>query len=200
VADTEGVVDYAHTASGLLKAMWTKRDNAELRWRGCTVHAIHIGEYEDNRVQILEDGTVDTEFDDLDDTVAWNFLLLDIDYIVSRPEPEAPGREPAFWVAPATLEFSLASGIVAKISDGSADPVRLPPGITTTNLVMSEVRQVGPDGKTDPLWRITGEGFAISLCDAGFRLYIRAEPQLVHRPSLEMAERGGISFDQRSFA
>jgi hypothetical protein len=192
------VVAYVHTASGLLKATWNSKDNSEMRWRGCTVHAIHIGDY--HLAQTHDDGTFNTEFDDMDDTVSWNFLLLDIDYIVSRSEPEAPEREPTYWIAPATLAFGLASGITVTISDGSSDPVLLPLGTTATALVMSDVQRIGPGGKTDPQWRITGEGFDIRLCDAGFWLHIRAEPQLVDRPSLETAERGGISFAQHSFA
>lgn len=196
--DTGGVTAYIHTASGLLKATWSSRDYSAMKWRGCTIHAVHIGEYEDNRVQFLDDGTVDTEFDDLDDTVGWHFLLLDIDYIVSRFEPETPGQEPAYWIAPATLAFADASGVTATISDGSSGPVLLGPGITATNLVMSDVLRIGPEG--EPQWRITGKGFDIQLRDSGFRLYIRAAPQLVACPSLELAARGGVSFAQRSFA
>jgi hypothetical protein len=179
------------------------QDFSEMKWRGCTIHAIHIGEYD--RVHIPGDGTAATEsdhmeFDDMDDSVPWNFLVLDIDYIVSRLEPEAPGREPAYWIAPATLRFGLASAIAVTISDGSPDPVLRPLGTTATDLAMSDVQRIRREGDPDSLWRITGEGFDIRLAATGFFLHLRAEPKPVNRPSLDLAERGGVSFADSSFA
>jgi hypothetical protein len=200
-SNTERVVTYVHTASGLLKATWGTHDYSAMAWHGCTIHAIHFGEYEDNRVQILEDGTVDTEFDDLDDTVAWHFLLLDIDYIVSWAEPQTPGAEPSYWIAPATLEFASASSITATISDDSSSPVLLAPGTTaTTTLIMSNVERTEPRGNEEPRWQITGTGLDIRLYAPRFDLYIRTTPQLATRSSLEMTERGGVSFARHSFA
>lgn len=183
-----------------MKATWGGRDFPEMTWRGCTIYGIDFGMYEDNRVQILEDGTVDTEFDDLDDTAPWHFMKLDLDYIVSRSEPEEPGRAPRFWIAPATLSFSAPEGIKVAINDGS-DLVPVAPGTTTTALVISDLQQIESkhDYESNSQWRITGEGFAISVWSGNFWLTIRAEPRLVERPSLDLAERGGVSFRQIPF-
>jgi hypothetical protein len=173
-----------HVDSGLLKATWTGRDYSTMAWRGCTIHAVTIGRYEDNNY---------LEFDDLDDTVPWDVMLLDIDYIVSRAEPVC-------WIAPATLAFTSASNIIATISDGDAKPRRLGLGTATTDLIMADLQRIGPEGKWDPEWHITGDGFDIRLQDPRFHLYIRAQPQPVSRPFLIAAERGKVSFEQQPYA
>jgi len=187
--------------SGLVKATWGLRDYPEMTWRGCTIHAIDFGRYEDNRVRILDDGTVDTEFDDLDDTAHWHFMTLDVDYIVGRSEPEAPGWASKFWIAPATLSFSAPEGIEVMISDGPSDLVPVAPGMTTIALVISDLQRIKSKHEydSDPQWRITGEGFAMSVWSGNFWLNIRAEPRLVERPSLDLVERGGVSFGQIPF-
>jgi hypothetical protein len=198
--NTGRVVTPLHAASGLLKASWTSRDYSAMAWHGCTIHAINIGKYEDNRGQILDDQDDYLEFDDLDDTVPWDFMLLDIDYIVNRAGPAPAEREPSYWIAPATLAFTRASDIIATISDGPSGPLHLGLGTATTTLVIADVHRIEPEGKWDPQWHITGNGFDIRLQDAGFRLYIRTPPQLVTRPFLGTTERGGVSFVQQAFA
>lgn len=39
----------------------------------------------------------------------------------------------------------------------------------------------------------------MSVWSGGFRLNIRAEPRLVEGPSLDLVERGGVSFRQIAF-
>jgi hypothetical protein len=182
-----------HPESGLLKATWYAPDFPGMEWRGSMIHAVHIGRYEDNRVQILEDGTVDTDYDDLDDTVPWYYLFLDLDYVVSRAGT-------GFWVAPATLAFTSADGVAATIGEGSLSPETLGLGTTTTSLVVEEVRRIDHGPKVDPFWHIVGEGFHIRLGDPGFTLHIRSAPRLVDRPFLDAAERGGVSVEPKSYA
>jgi hypothetical protein len=116
-------------------------------WRGCTIHAIQIGRYGDNRVQILGDGTVDTGYDDLDDTVPWDFMLVDVDYVVRRIEPASPEQQPTYWIAPATLAFAWAGDITATISDGMSRPAPL--GLVThaTSLVIADLHRIEPRGR-----------------------------------------------------
>jgi hypothetical protein len=198
-SDTDRMVTPLHAASGLLKASWSGKDYSAMTWRGCTIHAIDIGGYKDNRVQIHLDRDDYLELDDLDDTVPWDIMLLDIDYIVSRAGPTPAEREPSYWIAPATLAFTSASHITATIGDGPSDLRLLGPGTAMTTLVITDVHRIEPEGKWDPRWHITGNGFDIRLQDTGFHLFIRTPPQPATRPFLGMTERGGVSFAQRSF-
>jgi hypothetical protein len=183
-----------------LKATWTSLDYPAIAWRGCTIHGIQIGQYEDNRIQFLDDGTVDTEFDDLDDTVGFDdFMLLDVDYVMRRIEPATPEQRPTYWVAPATLAFTSAGNITATISDGTSQPAPLGPGTHTTALVIADLHRIEPNGYGNPKWHITGPEFDIRLFDRGFCLYVRTPPQSAPRPFLDLAERGGLSFEQQPF-
>jgi hypothetical protein len=55
-------------------------------WHDCRIHAISIGEYED-------------------DTLPPARMLLDLDYIVRWVEPTRGEQHFTFWIAPATLVF-----------------------------------------------------------------------------------------------
>lgn len=158
-----------------MKATWTSLDLPAMSWRGCTIHGIHLGEYEDDSTG---EGLLDGNY--YDDTMAWNFLLLDIDYL-SGP-----------LIAPATLAFTDAAAVTVRIGD--APPLGL--GTVETSLVIDDLQRIEPTVRTDPFWRITGEGFDISLRDSGFALYLRQPP----RPSLSTEERGGISFARKPFS
>lgn len=158
-----------------VKATWTSLDLPAMSWRGCKIHGIHIGRYEDDSTG---EGVLDGNY--YDDTMAWHFLLLDIDYLIESQ------------VAPATLAFTDAAGVTVTIGD--APPLGL--GTVETSLVIDDLQRIEPTVRTDPHWHITGEGFDIQLRDSGFDLYLRQPP----RPSLSAEERGGVSFAQRPFS
>ena len=82
-----------HAPSGLSKATWTDADFKIMGWHDCRVHAISVGEYED-------------------DTLPPARLLLDLDYVVRWVEPARPARHFTFWITPAPLVFERAWGIV----------------------------------------------------------------------------------------
>jgi hypothetical protein len=109
-----------HAASGLEKATWTDADFEVMGWHDCRIHALSIGEHDD-------------------DVFPPARVMLDLDYIVR-------------WVEPA------------------------------------------------PLWHVEGHNFELRLRAAAYTQYLRMPPQHVHRQVLTVAERGGLSFVERSFA
>ena len=90
--DTGPVIALPHE-SGLTKATWTDADFEEMGWHDCRIHAMSIGEYDD-------------------DTVPPARVLLDLDYIVTW---ERSGENFTFWVSPATLVFDRAWDIRAEV-------------------------------------------------------------------------------------
>ena len=138
-------------------------------WHDCRVHAVSIGEYDD-------------------DTLPQARLLLDLDYIVRWVDPAPLRQHFSFWIAPATLVFEGAWGI-----EGELGPLH-------ELLEIADIRRLDPpDDTPDPLWHIEGQNFGIKLRSAGFTQYLRRPPQHVHSQILTQAERGGLSFDERSF-
>jgi hypothetical protein len=57
-----------------------------------------------------------------------------------------------------------------------------------------------PDSNPDPMWHIEGHNFEFRLRARGHTQYLRLPPQHVSRQLLSTAERGGLSFAERSFA
>jgi hypothetical protein len=164
------VITLPHDPSGLSKATWTDADFPAMGWHDCRVHAVSIGEYED-------------------DTLPPARLLLDLDYIVRWVEPERSKRPFTFWIAPATLVFELAWNVTGQLGPlhevmEIADVHRLDP----------------PDSNLEPLWHIEGQNFELRVRAPGYTQYLRMPPQHVPRQILTSAERGGISFAQQSFA
>jgi hypothetical protein len=159
-----------HEPSGLTKATWTDADFEEMGWHDCRIHAVSIGEYDD-------------------DTLPSARLLLDLDYIVCWVDPALFRRHFTFWISPATLVFERAWGI-----EGELGPL-------DEQLEIADLHRLDPpDDRPDPLWRIEGQNFDIQLRSAGFTQYLRRPPQHVPRQILTSAERGRLTFDERSFA
>jgi hypothetical protein len=163
------VISLPHGPSGLTKATWTDADFEDMGWHDCRIHAVSIGEYDD-------------------DTLPPARLLLDLDYIVRWVDP-APSRQHfTFWIAPATLVFEQAWDISGELGPlhelmEIADLHRLDP----------------PDGKPDPLWHLEGQNFELRLRAPGYTQYLRRPPHHVPRQILTSPERDGLSFAERSF-
>ncbi|GAA0933692.1 hypothetical protein GCM10009554_19130 [Kribbella koreensis] len=77
IRDTDPVTGLLHDPSGLSKATWTDADFSDMGWHDCRVHAVSIGEYEDDALPPAR-------------------LLLDLDYIVRWVEPERSERHFTF--------------------------------------------------------------------------------------------------------
>jgi hypothetical protein len=156
--------------SGLSKATWTDTDFVDMGWHDCRIHAVSIGEYED-------------------DTLPPARLLLDLDYIVRWVDPRPGDGHFTFWIAPATLVFERAENITGQFGPlhealEIADIHRLDP----------------PDDSPEPLWHIEGQNFDLRLRAPGYTQHLRSLPQHVPRQILTLAERSGLSFAERSFA
>jgi hypothetical protein len=168
--DTDSVMTLPHHPSGLSKATWTDADFPEMGWHDCRVHAVSIGEYED-------------------DTVPPARLLLDLDYIVCWVEPARRERHFTFWIAPATLVFERAWNVTGRLG-----PLHEVMEIADVHRLDS------PDDNPELLWHIEGQNFEFRLRAPGYIQYLRLPPQHVPRQLLTSAERAGISFAEQSFA
>ncbi|TDC14032.1 hypothetical protein [Kribbella albertanoniae] len=158
-----------HRPTGLEKYTWTDADFEVMGWHDSTVHAISVGEHEDDR---LPPGR----------------LLLDLDYIVQWVHPVRLQKRFSFWIVPATLVFDEAWGIA-----GDLDP-----GYQLLEIADLH-RLDSPDDQPDPVWHIDGQNFDLRVRASGFTQYLRKEPQHVPGQVLTMAQRGGISFAEVPF-
>jgi hypothetical protein len=164
------MIDLPHGPSGLSKARWTDADFTSMGWHDCRIHAVSIGEYDD-------------------DTLPPARLLLDLDYIVRWVSPAGGEDHFTFWIAPATLVFEQAWNI-----SGQIGPLHEVMEIADMH------RLAAADNSTDPLWHIEGRNFDLRLRAASYTQFIRLPPQHASRQFLTSAERSGISFAERSFA
>ncbi|MFF2023598.1 hypothetical protein ACFVW2_17640 [Streptomyces sp. NPDC058171] len=176
-----------HPESGLSKATWTERDLDAMSFDSCQIHALAVTDDEGP-----PDGLTPEEFleqDDIDDTAPSTLQLhLDLDYIVRRVEQSSPWQDVTFWVSPATLVFDCMGPI-----SGDLRSIQLP-------LRMRRLQQVGPTlPRSARRWYLEGDGFLLKFSAWSFTLHLRQPPRYGRRV-LRMADRGGISFELRSFA
>jgi hypothetical protein len=176
-----------HPESGLIKATWTDRDLDAMSWEFCQIHALAVTGDEGPPDDLTPEEFL--EQDDVDDTAPSALSLhLDLDYIVRRVEPPSPWRDVDFWVSPATLVFHNVWSIT-----GDLRAVCLP--LETRNLY-----RLGPEIPHDETkWHLAGRDFDLRFKAWSFTLYLRRPPRCGRRV-LRMADRGGISFEARSFA
>ncbi|NNJ62397.1 MAG: hypothetical protein HKP61_15940 [Dactylosporangium sp.] len=158
-----------HGPSGLSKATWTDADFQDMGWHDCRVHAVSIGESEDDALPPAR-------------------LLLDLDYIVRWVEPARSGIPLTFWVSPATLVFEPAWNIAARLGP-----------LHDLMEIADLHRLDSPDRYPDPLWHIEGQSFELRLRAPGYTQYLRLPPHHVSRQVLTAAERAGISFAEQPF-
>jgi len=163
------VINLPHGPSGLSKATWTDADFATMGWHDCRIHAISIGEYDD-------------------ETLPPARMLLDLDYIVRWVDPARHAERFTFWIAPATLVFDGAWDI-----SGQLGPLHEAMEIAEVH------RLDAADSSPEPVWHVEGQNFDLRLRAASYTQYLRLAPQHVPRQILTSAERSGISFAERSF-
>lgn len=177
----------AHPESGLTRATWTDQDLDAMSWDSCQIHALAVTDDEGPPDGLTPEESL--EQDDLDDTAPPALTLhLDLDYIVCRVEPPVPLRSTEFWVSPATLVFRNVWSVT-----GDLRSVSLP-------LQMRNLYRLGPEIPHDETaWHLAGRDFDLQFKAWHFTLYLRRPPRRGRRV-LRMADRGGISFEARSFA
>jgi hypothetical protein len=176
-----------HPESGLSKATWTDRDLDAMSWHACQIHALAVTGDEGPPDDLTPEEFL--EQDDLDDAAPSALALhLDLDFIVRRVVPSTPSRDHKFWVAPATLSFFSVWTIT-----GDLRSICMP--LETRNL-----HRLGPVTPADQTrWHLEGRDFDLRFNASDYRLWLRRPPRYGGRV-LRMAERGGISFEARSFA
>jgi len=176
-----------HPESGLAKATWTDQDLDATSWDSCQIHALAVTEDEGPPDDLTPEEFL--EQDDLDDTAPSDLALhFDLDYIVRRVEPPEPWRSVEFWVSPATLVFHNVLSI-----SGDLRSIRLPLQTSSLSGRRPEVLH------SETAWHLAGHDFDLEFRAWRFTLYLR-RPPLYGRRVLRMADRGGISFEARSFA
>ncbi|MEU4217330.1 hypothetical protein [Actinoplanes sp. NPDC026623] len=164
------MIDLPHGPSGLSKFQWSQDDFANMGWHDCRVHAVSIGEYDD-------------------DTLPPARLLLDLDYIARWVSPARGDEHFSFWIAPATLVFEGAWSI-----SGQLGPLHEVLEIADIHQLDAA------DSSIDPWWHIEGHNFDLRLRAAGYTQFVRLPPRHVLRQSLTLGERGGINFAEEPFA
>lgn len=115
-------------------------------------------------------------------------LLVDLDLIVAWLPPTEPSDPFAFLVAPATLAFPDAWDVRVDI-DLRASAFALQLDAIT--------RHAGPHDRST--WSLDGHDFTVTVTSAGFRQHLRRAPVRTPSQSLSLAERGGLSFDERPY-
>ncbi|MDB5252233.1 MAG: hypothetical protein JWP27_1402 [Flaviaesturariibacter sp.] len=119
-------------------------------------------------------------------------LLLDIDYIFKWAAGATHFR---FWVSPCTLVFENVYDVDFDLSYSTG-------GLAIDQLSRDEIQPI--EGEEDLVeagdraWTIALQQGLIQFKSAGFRQFIRARPLLLNEQALEISQRGGISFDQKT--
>jgi hypothetical protein len=116
-------------------------------------------------------------------------LLVDLDYIIEWIKPDPPATAANFWICPATLVFDAALDLVVDV-DLTAQSFEL----SLDAITRSEADQHGIR-----TWVLAGHEFTAQLRAKGFNQYLRRQPILSAHQRLTPEQRGGITFDERSF-
>ncbi|MDQ6785521.1 MAG: hypothetical protein M3033_01695 [Acidobacteriota bacterium] len=116
-------------------------------------------------------------------------IIFDIDYIFEWIHPTKGETYFRFWIAPATLVFENVYDIEMNLSE--------------TDFELDFVERKEPrkpknaefiNRETEWLWLLEAQRGSIGFHSAGYKQYIRKNPVFGQAQSLEMDERGGISF------
>lgn len=155
---------------GLVKAVWTEPDCAEMGWHDATIWAYSLQKADTDDTFGGSPGPTDR-------------LLLDLDYICRWVEPSVPGGHYTFWVAPATLCFLNVTALQVSHSAQAED--------VAEDMEIADLHRKGSE------WHIEGHTFDIRLHADSFCQVFRAVPK--HRPGqrMSLAERGGYSFGEQ---
>ena len=127
-------------------------------------------------------------------TFSDNFeILMDIDYIF---EWVLKGKKYIFWISPCTLIFE-------NVYELAFDVGPTIPGLTI-DLVTREnpqkpknFKHIKRDIEYD--WTIEMQEGTISFKSIGYKQFVRQKPRLISTQKLDTIERGGISFNKKTF-
>jgi hypothetical protein len=150
----------------LEKPIWDDRDFERMGWHDATIRGIAFGP---------------GEFE----------VSFDIDYIFQWVHPAEGERFFRFWVAPCTLVFLNVYDLRLETAPYggpalSVDDVRRTDPRRPKNFIGRELEW---------LWTLECHHGEISFRSVGFTQYVRRAPVCIQTQSIELGERGGISFE-----
>jgi hypothetical protein len=119
-------------------------------------------------------------------------FVLDIDYIFKWIEPKSPGGFYEFWVSPATLVFQNAYDLRIDAAIHSNFSLE---GISRRDPVAPR-NQDYINKKQEWTWVLDSAQGEITLQAVGYEMFVRAAPTMGSSQTLDLAARGGLSFDR----
>jgi len=154
----------------LEKAILTEEDFGNMNWHDCNIHAISFGvNYE---------------------------LSFDIDYIFRWIQPKAETKDYEFLVSPCTLIFENVHELRLDIE--ITEPFKLEiEGI----IKHTPQRPINADyikREIEYHWEIETQQGNITFKSVGYTQFVRQKPKLSNSQSLNLVERGGVSFDKKT--
>jgi hypothetical protein len=115
--------------------------------------------------------------------------MFDLDYIFKWVDPEPEGTYFKFWVCPVTMVFANVSDVVINIESQQG-------AIEVADLLRQHVG-LSPNGKFDQFaFHFECQEGQLSLKATGYKMYVRQAPVLQTQQHLELATRGGVSFER----
>jgi hypothetical protein len=125
------------------------------------------------------------------DASGWNFsFLLDIDWIVEWLCDQVT-RRCEFAVTPATMVFE-------NVSDVRFSGKSMPGSILDLDrITRRENEKILGASLSTWSWHLVGHDGEVELNASGFKLFARKPPVIIASQQLDLATRGGISFDER---
>ncbi len=152
----------------LEKRIWSESDFDVMGWHDSTIHSLAF--YPET-----------FEF------------ALDLDYIFKWVDPEVEGGYYSFWVAPATIVFENVYDLAIDAEPGLglevADITRSDPARPKNS------EQIGKESEWT--WTVECQEGRISFKAAGYKMFVRSAPVIQGQQSLDLVDRGGVSFDRR---
>ncbi len=164
----------------LEKKIFTQDDYEQMNWHDVKIHAL---------------GTLETEHDFYSEIA----LVFDIDYMLEWVHIPPENRSFSFWIAPCTLVFQNVRDLHWEFQQPEQHQLEY-------EIYQLELLAVNPQPtKCFPNyctydWRIElTYGGEMTFTSSGMQQWIRKAPVLSEKQSLTLAERGGISFDKKTF-
>lgn len=158
------------TPPGISKGIWTEADFDVMGWHDAAVHGVATRPEDDHTGR----------------------LLVDLDYIVEWVPPSDGETNFSFWIVPATLVFEHAWDLTLQIDLLGSAGLEL----QLDAIIRTPGRPVG----SASIWTLEGHNFTLAVTSEGYRQHLRKAPIWSPIQRLDATQRGGISFDETSYA
>jgi hypothetical protein len=153
------------------KAILTEQDFEAMNWHDCNIHAMSFGvNYE---------------------------LSFDIDYVFRWIQPKAETKDYEFLIAPCTLIFENVHEL--KLDIEITEPFKLEIEGIIKHTPQRPINAGYIKREVEYHWKIETQQGNITFKSVGYNQFVRQNPQLSNSQSLNLVERGGISFDKITY-